>query len=255
MQSKADLHVHTCYSIDSMASIKKIVNNAIKQDIKILAITDHDTIEGALKTQEYVKQNNLPLQVIVGEEVSSRSGHVIGLFLKELVPAFLPLEETINRIKQQGGLVIIPHLTFHKKTPDIPFKFYVNYTELTDHPKILEKVDAIEAVNFTLFKSNFTKKVHEHADLFKKAFVGGSDAHIPSHVGIGHTTFPGETIEDLRLAILLKKTKEHQIRDFNFWDLITHHTSVIKIPFAFIYYTLNRWYKRLFKRQIKSNKV
>ncbi|HUV53340.1 MAG TPA: PHP domain-containing protein, partial [Dehalococcoidia bacterium] len=101
---KADLHVHTRYSPDSISSPEKIVQRCIDSGINCLAITDHNSIAGALETKRIA-----PFKVIVGEEILTNSGEIIGYFLTEEIPPHLSPEDTVKRIKDQGGLVCIPH--------------------------------------------------------------------------------------------------------------------------------------------------
>ena len=105
--SKADLHIHSNHS-DGIAKIPEIMEYvATATDLKVIAITDHNTIEGALFAKEL--EEVYGVEVIVGEEVSSSEGHIIGLFLSEEIPAGLTPAETIGRINDQGGIAIIPH--------------------------------------------------------------------------------------------------------------------------------------------------
>lgn len=101
---KTVLHVHTYYSFDSNARSEDIVAAARRDRVDCVAITDHDAIAGALETRQLGG-----VEVIVGEEISSRDGHIIGLFLQECIPPGLTAEQTIDRIRAQGGLVLIPH--------------------------------------------------------------------------------------------------------------------------------------------------
>ena len=101
---KADLHVHTCYSVDCNTPLQRIVDRCLKIGINCLAVADHNTISGALKLKEMA-----PFKVISAEEIMTSMGELIGLFLTEEVPKGLSPEETIARIKSQGGLVGIPH--------------------------------------------------------------------------------------------------------------------------------------------------
>ena len=101
---RADLHVHTCYSIDCGTPLERIVDHCLRIGINCIAIVDHNTIAGALKLKE-----TAPFKVIVGEEILTRAGELMGLFLTEEVPKGLPPEEAIARIRSQGGLVGIPH--------------------------------------------------------------------------------------------------------------------------------------------------
>jgi len=101
-----DLHSHTAASFDSLADPSAVVRAAASRGITHLAITDHDRIDGALRARQAAPEG---LKVIVGEEIKSSDGDLIGLFLHEAVPPGLPATETIAAIREQGGLVGIPH--------------------------------------------------------------------------------------------------------------------------------------------------
>ncbi len=102
---KTVLHVHTNYSADSNVSPEELVVTAQRQGVDCVAVTDHNVIDGALA----VRAAAGGLRVIVGEEITTADGHLLGLFLDQAVPPRLPAEETIERIRDQGGLVFAPH--------------------------------------------------------------------------------------------------------------------------------------------------
>ena len=101
---KTVIHIHTNYSFDSNTTPDELLETARQRGVHCLAITDHDEIDGALEARELGG-----VQIIVGEEISSADGHIIGLFLRERIPPGLPVEETAERIRAQGGLVLVPH--------------------------------------------------------------------------------------------------------------------------------------------------
>src|SRR3990172_6711596 len=101
---RIDLHTHTHYSPDGIPSPKRFVEACHRKGLTCVAVTDHNTIRGALAVKEIA-----PFTVIVGEEIRSSEGEIIGLFLGEEVHAGLPAEETIERIRAQAGLVSLPH--------------------------------------------------------------------------------------------------------------------------------------------------
>ena len=101
---KADFHMHTHFSPDSETPPEKLVARCVEVGLSCIAVTDHNTIEGALEVERIA-----PFMVIVGEEVASSDGEITGLFLKEPVPKGLSPQETARRIKDQGGLVSLPH--------------------------------------------------------------------------------------------------------------------------------------------------
>lgn len=235
MISKADLHVHTSFSLDSFSSPKKIAHRAIKKGIRVLAIADHLTIKGAEVLKKYVEKHKLPLEIITGEEIYTLSGHVVGFFLRQHVPSHQSLEETVRQIKEQGGFAIIPHISFEEPKEEMMFRSRVSYVELINKPKLLKMIDGIEVTNFTLFERDYETKARFINEKFlKKAEIGSSDAHIVRHVGKSYTFFEGETAEDLKKAIAAGKTKAFIIP----WlhtagDVTKNFAPAIKLPFYF----------------------
>ncbi|MBI4294896.1 MAG: PHP domain-containing protein [Chloroflexi bacterium] len=166
---KADLHVHTAFSGDSANTISGVIARCLDRGINCVAITDHNTIAGALKVQQQA-----PFTVIVGEEVRTTEGEVIGLFLKEEVPLGLTPQATVDRIKAQGGLVCIPH----------PFD-RVRHSPLKNSAlmAILPGVDIIEAFNArTLFRRDIDTSL-DFARAHGLLYSAGSDAHTPGEIG------------------------------------------------------------------------
>jgi predicted metal-dependent phosphoesterase TrpH len=106
---KVDLHCHSEASADCVTPIPLMPERCLERDIRVQAITDHNEIWGAQKLRDLVAAEQLPLTIIVGEEVSTREGEIVGLFLEEKIEAGLSPEETVARILEQGGLVLLPH--------------------------------------------------------------------------------------------------------------------------------------------------
>ena len=103
---KTVIHIHTNYSADSNVAPGDVVAAARRENVDCVAITDHDEIDGALAVRAAAGDD---LRVIVGEEVSSADGHLVGLFLRERIPPGLSGAETIKRIREQGGVALAPH--------------------------------------------------------------------------------------------------------------------------------------------------
>ena len=104
MQVKADLHVHTTYSRDSVITPKELVFYAKKRGLTAVAVTDHDQIEGALKIAK-----ETDFLIIPGTEVSSLNGHIVGLNLSERIPKGLSADETVDQIHKAGGIAVACH--------------------------------------------------------------------------------------------------------------------------------------------------
>jgi predicted metal-dependent phosphoesterase TrpH len=174
MQVKADLHVHTIYSHDSLITPKDLVFYAKKRGLTAVAITDHDTIEGALKI---AKEKDF--LIIPGIEVSSRNGHIVGLNLQEPIQKGLSSDETVDKIHEAGGLAVACH----------PFALFKG--SLGKHTNA--KFDAIETINASAFPFNrCTKKAQEIADRFGIPCVAGTDAHYGPAIGYAYTLIDAE---------------------------------------------------------------
>src|SRR5919201_3532419 len=105
---KADMHLHTLYS-DGTASLAEVLAYVeYHTDLDLVAITDHERIDGALRARELHAAGDHSFGLVVGEEITTRRGHVLALFLTERVPALRPLGETLERIHDQGGIAIAP---------------------------------------------------------------------------------------------------------------------------------------------------
>ncbi len=166
---KADLHTHTYFSPDGLMSPEKYVQTCLKRRISCVAVTDHNAIGGALAVQKLAS-----FKVIIGEEVESAEGEIIGLFLQEEVLAGLSPEETMQRIKEQGGLVCIPH----------PFD-RLRGTRLAEAAlmRILARVDIVEALNARTTLRDDNERAARFAEEHGLAMSAGSDAHTARELG------------------------------------------------------------------------
>ncbi len=173
---KADLHIHSCYSIDCLTPLEQIVKRCLELGINCIAVADHNTIAGALKLREIA-----PFKVIVAEEILTPVGEIMGLFLSEEVSRGLSPQETISRIRNQGGLVAIPH----------PFgrSLFRNANPLTS-TEVLSQVDIIETFNSRTPFSNSIARAGKLAKEQGKAASAGSDAHTLGEIGRAYVEMP-----------------------------------------------------------------
>jgi len=204
---KADCHLHSVYS-DGDAEIADILEYVQNQtDLDVIAITDHDTIEGALLAKKLMADRDYHFQLIIGEEITTNEGHLVGLFLQEAVPANLSIQETLARIRIQKGLAIAVHPFYHSRMQPARYATMdgIGATTLLRNNAF---IDAVEIVNATptLADENLAASILNKTLLFN-AEVGGSDAHILEAIGMGYTLFEGKTARDFRQAVL-----EHQTR-------------------------------------------
>lgn len=192
--SKADLHIHSNHS-DGVARIPEILDYAAhKTDLSVVAITDHNTIEGARFAKSI--EDVFGIEVVVGEEISSRAGHVIGLWLEEEIPPGLSLVETISRVHEQDGVVVIPH-PFSSRGVFGPFGregFLSAASELAFHA-----LEVYNSVPYLGWANRVAAKMFSGGQGI--AATGGSDAHVLEGVGRGYTVFKGSTADDLRCSI------------------------------------------------------
>jgi len=165
---KVDLHIHTCYSPDSLLSLAEVVEAAGERGIGALAITDHDAIDGALALQK-----TAPFPVIAGEEIDTGDGEIIGLFLHEWIPPGLGPVATISRIRQQGGLVYIPH----------PFDTQRSALAEATLLQILDEIDAVEVLNARVIVPTCNEQAMRFARKHNLPAGAGSDAHTAGEIG------------------------------------------------------------------------
>lgn len=190
------MHCHTKYSKDALSSLDSIFKQAKKKGLNGIAITDHDTTNGWRDAIDAAKKYNM--EVILGEEIKSSHGDVLGLFLqKEINMRGEDPDRIINAIHAQNGVVIIPHPFDSKK----PFK---------DIKKYLNKIDGIEIFNARRFINKDNYKAKElslkHPTL---NITAGSDAHCRFGIGYAYIESSATTIEEFKKDILSKNIKWH----------------------------------------------
>ena len=205
----ADLHLHTRFS-DGWPTPWQVVDHAATNtELDVIAVTDHDTIEGALRAADYAAETRARVRVIVGEEVSTRDGHVLGLFLEKPVRPGLPAAATVYEIHCQGGLAIAAHPFWRTEKMSSRFGGVVHgvgwlAAELD--------FDGIEVENSTPGLGVANILAQRLAEATGAAKVGGSDAHIVGAIDRAHTSFPGRTPKALRSAIQKGLTESHKRR-------------------------------------------
>jgi predicted metal-dependent phosphoesterase TrpH len=173
---KADLHIHTRYSMDCQTPLEKIVKRCQELGINCIAIADHGTAEGALEIQKIA-----PFKVIVAEEILTTEGEIMGMFLKGTIPSGITPEEAVKRIREQGGLVNIPH----------PFET-IRGSALKDKAieAIAANIDLMEVLNSrSPFPAN-SNKAHAFAEKHGIPGSAGSDAHTVSEIGNAFVEMP-----------------------------------------------------------------
>lgn len=195
---KADMHLHTLYS-DGTASVQEVLDRVERAtDLDVVAITDHERIDGALRAAEIHAAGDYSFELVVGEEITTRRGHVLALFIRDRIPALRPLDETIERIHDQGGIAIAAH-AMAPLTPSLGRRSLMDTHRAAD-PR--HQLDAIELMNpSTAGRSRSVARRRLNDEVLRLSAVGNSDAHVLEGIGTGWTWFPGSTAVDYRAAI------------------------------------------------------
>lgn len=191
---KVDLHVHTCYSPDAETTFQELESRCCEVGLQAIAISDHGTVEGAL---DFIKTHP-SVDVIVAEEILTPHGEIMGMFLKETIPSGNSVDWTIKAIREQDGLICIPH-------PFDPVRSSALDTRILKELVESQQIDIIEVMNARyMFKSsarNALKFAEQHG-LPKSA---GSDSHSKSEIGSVYLEMPSfsnktEFLEGLKKA-------------------------------------------------------
>ena len=189
-----DLHCHTSASFDSLSRPAAVVRAAAARGLTHLAITDHERIDGALAARDAAPAE---LSVIVGQEVRTQQGDLIGLYLERAIEPGLPALEAARRVRGQGGVVGVPH----------PFdRFRASGGRRTSEDEwqaLLAEVDYVEAWNARVMVGDGNLRAAEMAHRRGLPGVAASDAHTLMEVGVAYTILAGpiDSAEQLRTAL------------------------------------------------------
>jgi predicted metal-dependent phosphoesterase TrpH len=198
---RADPHVHTLAS-DGVSSVEEILAFVEASDLDVVAITDHERIDAGFAAQRIARARGLTTEIIVGEEITTRNGHLVGLFLTERIKPWGSMKDSVARVHDQGGIAIVAH-------PLVPYPLCASegtIRKLLDSGDERHHPDAIEAFNPTTARMRWSRRVPEFIADVGVAAVAGSDAHRADLIGSARTRFPGRTAEDLRAAVLARTT-------------------------------------------------
>ncbi|HWQ96366.1 MAG TPA: PHP domain-containing protein [Candidatus Methylomirabilis sp.] len=205
---KYDMHIHSKYSSDGILGTEEIVKTAIKRGLNGIAITDHNTIKGGMEAKKYETDS---LKVIIGSEIMTEKGEIIGLFLSEEIKPG-NVQDVINDIREQNGVVVVPH----------PFDEmrHSSFQPIVEDTKF---IDCIEGFNSRCLLQKYNKKAKEFAEINNMIVIAGSDAHFLNEIGnAGIIT----EMEDIREAFLKKNINIFGKRT----SLINHGlTKVLKL--------------------------
>jgi predicted metal-dependent phosphoesterase TrpH len=197
-RGQADMHIHSLAS-DGTASAAEILDYVeCRTDLDVIAIADHERIEAAVECRRLAQERGSRIEVVVAEEVTTRSGHLLGVFLQARLKRGQRLETTVAEIHEQGGLAIVPH-PFSAFTLGMRKSAIMRIHQSSDP---LLYWDALEAFNPSTAGRYGRAATMRLAAELGLPIVGNSDGHTLDTIGDGRTYFAGSTAEDYRRAIL-----------------------------------------------------
>lgn len=216
---RADLQLHSDLG-DGLAPPEAILDAAERAGLDVIALTDHDDIRGSFVLRDLAARRNSAVQVVSGVEVTTRSGHLLALWVEDEIPMFAGLAATVAQIHEMGGLAIVPHplsyLTFSIGEGALR-ALHASGTEC--------HVDGIELRNPSYAgRVRWQRAAWLNTRVLGVAETGSSDAHHAHLVGTAWTVFPGSHAEELRHAILERATAP----EGRHWTLREHLDGVAR---------------------------
>ena len=214
-----DLHVHTSASFDSIASPESVVRAAAARGLTHLAITDHDGIDGALAAREIALNDAPGLTILVGQEIKTRAGDLIGVFLERPVRRGLAPADAIAEIRAQGGLVGIPH----------PFdRFRGSLSTDEAMAAVAPLADWVEVHNARIMVGNGNERAAEFAAANEMRGVAVSDAHSAMEIGVAYVALDGDPSSPAGLLAALPEAELVSGRATFFVRLVTPIAKVVQ---------------------------
>jgi len=202
----ADFHVHTRYSPDSLLTEDRLIQLALERGLTHVAVTNHNNVEGAIAVRDRAAELEVDdrLHVILGEEVSSADGEIVGIFLNETIPRGLSAAETADAIHAQGGLVSIPH-------PFDPFRRSHIREEALIGLAEAGQIDAIEVFNSRVTFERHNERAADLAASYGIPPIACSDTHTGMEVAMAFNALPAfSNADELRAA--LRESEWHGTR-------------------------------------------
>jgi len=195
-----DLHMHTEHSHDCSVPVAALLDEAEARGLGAVAITDHNVFAGAREAVELARDR--AITVIPGEEVKTTAGEVIGLFLQEEIPRGMPMAETIEAIREQNGIVYLPH----------PFDRLHSIPDARTLHRHLGDIDVFEVYNAKLMLDAFNDEALRFARKYNLTMGAGSDAHVLQAIGTGCVRMrafetPEEFLISMRSAEVVRRPR------------------------------------------------
>ena len=237
---KLETHVHTKYSYDSIMPFWLLYLKCRFLSINYIAITEHNNLVGANKFREYCRKRGNKINVIIGEEIMTTEGEIIGLFLKNEIAAGLPPDITIKRILEQEGIVYIPHPYDLKRWKTV-LKEYVIEENKND-------IHCIEIHNGRNISTEYDEEQGKIAERYQILPVIGSDAHTIFEIGRNYMISKTEpnNPQNFLIAIQEQNFVINKCLKYSHW--LTKIDRVIKFiirrDFHGLYRTINKKFRR-----------
>ena len=234
---RAEFHTHTRFSKDSILNKFFILFMLKLKKIKLIAITDHNEVKGAIKYQKFLKKFNI--DVIIGEEVMTDSGEIIGLFLNKKIEPFQSPELTVKQIKEQNGIVYLPHPYDEKR--------YKTVLKEEKQIKLKDEIDFIKIHNGRNISEKYSDKQKDIQQKLKITPIIGSDAHTFIELGRNYIEIEYKNIEDFKnnMKDIVEKSVFHKKKCIKLAHTITKFARIIKMIEKGEF---NELYRTIFKR-------
>ncbi len=237
---RAEFHTHTRFSKDSILNKFFILFMLKVKKIRLIAITDHNEVKGAIKYQKFLKKFNI--DVIIGEEVMTDSGEIIGLFLNEKIEPLQSPEQTVKQIKEQNGIVYLPHPYDEKR--------YKTVLKEEKQNKLKDEIDFIEIHNGRNISEEYSDKQKNIQQKLMITPIIGSDAHTFIELGRNYIEIEYTNIEDFKnnMKDIVEKSVFHKKKCIKLAHTITKFARIIKMIEKGEF---NELYRTIFKRRRK----
>ncbi|MEW5868544.1 MAG: PHP domain-containing protein [Chloroflexota bacterium] len=223
----ADLHIHTIYSYDGTSSVSAVIKYAAHHaKLDVIAITDHNKIEGALQAQDLAPSYNI--EVIPGIEVSSEEGHILALFVSRPIPPGLSIEATVLKTLEQGGICIIPHPMTYSRMAVHPYAIQ----RALRNPEVSRGLVGVEFFNAGMAGAQRDERAIYLCSQLPISQVGCSDAHVNWMIGLGATRFPGRSAAELRRALENHQTQAVGTDQMEMGDFIIRYVPRLALRHA-----------------------
>jgi predicted metal-dependent phosphoesterase TrpH len=207
----ADLHVHTKYSFDGTASVLAVLQHAKRIGLSVIAITDHNEINGALEAIDLAPM--IGIEVIPGIEISTAEGDLLALNVTQKIERDRSLIETLLKVGELGGICIAPHpMDARYRTHSLGPHRIMKALQDRNAASVLIAIETYNATILNKASNDYARIFAEHLEI---AQTGSSDAHVLNAIGLGRTQFPGHTHTELLAALRNRVTVPQKNEEWN----------------------------------------